>query len=187
MEQAIVEGNESLILQIFDSDPDILKTYHGIYHNLVERGMLYVLGQKIIQRLKEGKGGELGAPSSQASGLDGPWVLNGLKQTFLHNFASNCCIFDEPYKSLFKDFLEVLCPGETELRSLDFQDIFGYTIAHYVMEKHNSAPYGHDGPRCACILKKLKSLGASFDIPNLNGVTVNQMIATTEYPENLQV
>jgi hypothetical protein len=193
LSNAIVTGDCELIKSkykilkdnnIWSSSLECFTYFPGILHSLIERGSLYVLGDEIIQDF--GSGG-LWTSKDFVSGSNASKLLqtlesrNSLGQTFFHSFASNCCIYDEPYKSLFKRFLGIL-EGSKEQSSqegfelqrvLDSQDIFGYTIAHYVLEQNNSSPCES---KCDCILKILKDLGASFDIPNLLCVTVNQML-----------
>lgn len=151
-----LNSSESSTKASYESSPE-----SSILHLLVERGMSDCLPQlyPLINVLSN---------EDQIKLFN---HQNAEKRTFLHTFILQNNINQEPYKSIFKEFIDLY----KDKLSLNIQDMFGNTLAHYVLEVGN---FDGTNGSCTCVLKKLKEAGASFYIKNIHDKMVINMNKT---------
>jgi hypothetical protein len=134
-------------------------------HDLAERGMADCLPQlyPLIDKL---------SVEEQITLFS---LKNSNNQTFLHSFVLYNPLTQDSYKTIFKGFIEKYKSQIIDSGILNFQDIFGSTVAHNIVENGSSYNGVTDNFVCVCVLKKLKEAGASFYIKNSQGKMVITM------------
>jgi len=165
----VIHGRRNLFLNFVGTletlslEPSVHETLS--LHDLAERGMADCLPQlyPLIDKL---------SVEEQITLFS---LKNSNNQTFLHSFVLYNPLTQDSYKTIFKGFIEKYKSQIIDSGILNFQDIFGSTVAHNIVENGSSYNGVTDNFVCVCVLKKLKEAGASFYIKNSQGKMVITM------------
>ena len=127
---AIINGNSDLTLELYNtiiSETQVFPDY--TLHHLIERGMIHLLPSFNYFNSLESEVPETKSLDPSVTGQEGSeaprsqvfknliLVKNANKQNFFQSFAVNINIFDEPYKKIFMDCLNILCPETSSLEA----------------------------------------------------------------------